>query len=55
MDMLGRVNACGSHAVDECRVHGNKVLAEDVEAAVDSLYKVDGDEDQRRGDRYISK
>ena len=38
MDVLGGVNARCSHAVYECRVHGDKVLAEDMEAAVDSLY-----------------
>ena len=38
VDVLGRVNAGSSHAVYKRRVHGDKVLAEDVEAAVDSLW-----------------
>jgi hypothetical protein len=36
--MLGGVDARRSHVVHECRVHGNKLLTEDVEMAVNSLW-----------------
>jgi hypothetical protein len=38
VDVLGGVDARRSHAVHERRVHGNKVLAEDVKTALNSLW-----------------
>jgi hypothetical protein len=68
VDALGGVDARRSHAVHEGRVHGSKVLPEDVETAVDSLWVagdrrvvrlagdvVGGDEDESGGDRYIRR
>jgi hypothetical protein len=63
VDVLGGVDTHRSHTVHERRVHRSKVLAEDMETAVNSLWdgrfrsldddKVGRNGDESGGDRYI--